>query len=340
MKKIYFSLVVFAFTFQLCKAQLSLTKAFNEPVIGNVYNKQHYDSTTAVPKVTGTGQTWNFTSLTPNTFVETSTYTTVASTPSPAVFPAATLAETMSGTDNTITMFKSTGTTFEFQGLHFVSEGVALNFSNTGVFATWPVNFGYNNTDQFGGSATSGTLTASFDGFLNVAGAGTGTVVMPGGLTLANCLQVIVTLTVNQVVGTSTETMISKEYTYYHSSTKFAVLSCQYQTTTSGTVTSKDFYAYVNTDVVAGLSQRVVKNNLSVFPNPTNDMIAISLDNVLNDQVNVRLTNMLGQVVKSEELGTDTHIEKKVNVSTLAKGIYTMNVTIGKTSSVRKIIIN
>lgn len=338
MKKIYFSLVLLAFAFQNVKAQLSLTKTANEPVLGDVYSKQSYDTITVVPKNTGTAQLWSFASWTATSFVETSTYTTVASTPSAASFPNATLAETMSGTGSSITYFKSTPTTFEFQGLHFPSNNVAVNFSNTAVFATWPVAFGYNNTDPFGGAST-GTVSSTLSGFINLNASGTGTVVMPGGTTLSNCLQVVVTLTVNQTAGTFSQTMVSKEYTYYHSSAKFPVLSYQYQTSTSGTTTTNSFNAFVNTAVVTGLSRNELSSNLSVYPNPAKEFLTVSLENNANDMVTYTISNMLGQEVKSANLGTNAKINSTINVAGLSKGIYMLNLKTGTATSVKKIII-
>ena len=72
------TLTILLMVSQISIAQLSLTKAFNEPVIGDIVNWQQYDSTTAIPKSLGAGQNWNFNSLTTNTYVQTSTYTTVA----------------------------------------------------------------------------------------------------------------------------------------------------------------------------------------------------------------------------------------------------------------------
>jgi hypothetical protein len=339
MKKIYFSLVLLAFTSQVSKAQLSLTKAFNDYAVGDVNSRQKYDSTTAIPKTTGAGQTWNFSSMTANSNIEIVTYTTVASTPNASLYPQATIAETMSGSNSSITYFKSTATTLEYQGLQFPSSGVAINFTNTGIFTTWPVTMGYNANDTFGGAQT-GTATNSFDGSINVQGAGTGTVVLPGGgPTLTNCLQVIVSLTVNMVFGPSTQTMVSKQYTYYHNSNKFPVLAIEYQTTTSGTVVTKDVSTYVNTAIVAGLTQHEINNNLSVFPNPASDMLNISLDNAANETVSVSLTNMIGQTVKEQNLGSNTSIKSNLDVNGLSKGIYLMNVKIGNSSSVKKIVI-
>ncbi|HWY12840.1 MAG TPA: hypothetical protein VN026_16010, partial [Bacteroidia bacterium] len=92
MKKLYTLILSITFAFTV-NAQLSLTKAANEPVLGDVVTQQGFDSTGVIPKNTGGAQTWNFSAFTQNTVVTVSTYTTVASTPSAASFPAATLAQ-------------------------------------------------------------------------------------------------------------------------------------------------------------------------------------------------------------------------------------------------------
>ena len=66
MKKIYLSILASAFAMTV-NAQLTLTKAFNEPVVGNVNTQKGYDSTGVIPKATGAGQNWNFSTLTTNT---------------------------------------------------------------------------------------------------------------------------------------------------------------------------------------------------------------------------------------------------------------------------------
>jgi len=336
MKKIYFSLLLIAGTLQISNAQLSLTKAANEPVIGDINNRQQYDSTTVVPKATGSGLNWSFMSLTPTGTYVSSTYTNVASTPSAASFPNATLAEDQGGGD--YTFYKSTPTTLEFQGIQF--PGIALNFSNTGIYATWPVNFGYNATDPFAGSAVTGSITTNFTGNANINGAGTGTVVMPGGLTLTNCLQVVSTIDYTLTQGSLTITAVEKEFNYYHSSNKFPVLAILYKTEITGTVTTKTFEAKVNTAIVAGLNAHEISNNLTVFPNPANGVINISCDNNSNEAININLTNILGSVVKKESFGAENKIRVTMNVSDLPKGIYFINVNIGNTSSVKKIVID
>ena len=151
-------------------AQLTLTKAFNEPVLGNTTAKQGYDSVGVIPKNIGAGQTWNFSALPTNTVVEASTFTTVASTPNGASFTAATLAE--DDGQGGYVYSKSTATQYELVGI--VDPNITLNFTNTAIAAIWPVTMGYTNTDNFAGTASSGTMTGTSIGTITTVASGTG----------------------------------------------------------------------------------------------------------------------------------------------------------------------
>ncbi|MEO6304741.1 MAG: hypothetical protein ABIP51_16385, partial [Bacteroidia bacterium] len=93
MKKIYFAILSGLLFTQISHAQLTLTKAFNEPVIGDNYPTQRYDSTGVLDNSFGPNTFWDFSTLATNTAVAASNYTTVASTPSASSYPNATFAE-------------------------------------------------------------------------------------------------------------------------------------------------------------------------------------------------------------------------------------------------------
>ena len=95
MKKIYITLLSGLFIGQL-SAQ-TITQAANEPVSGDVSSYKGYDSTGVVPKNTGAGVSWNFSSYTINTTTTSSTYTTASSVPAATNFPGATKAEDQGG---------------------------------------------------------------------------------------------------------------------------------------------------------------------------------------------------------------------------------------------------
>lgn len=328
MRKIYLTLSLVA-AFMCNNAQVTLTKAFNEPVIGDLYVKASYDSVTAVPKNTGAGQLWNFSTFTAGSFTETSTFTTVASAPNASVFPAATVAENQGGSN--YTMYKSSGSNWEVQGINSNSGGAVVNFTNTGIFATWPIAFGYSNSDVAGGTGSSSGGPTSISANISTSASGSGTVMLPGGVTINNILQVIQTITVSQTTGTMTGGFIQTTYDYYSSTQKFPVISIQYK--------PGGFNAFINKNVVAGLTEHSLSNDFSVYPNPAHDRLNLTINNKGADNVTATISDLLGREMKSISLGNKVNVSETVSVKELAKGIYVLKLTNGVDVSTRKIII-
>ena len=335
MKKIYLACMVCVFTLS-ANAQLSLTKATTEPVLGDVNIKQGYDSTTVLPKNTGAGQLWDFSALTTNTLVEVSTFTTVASTPSAAAFSSATIAEDKG--QGSYTYAKSAATQYELVGI--VDPSISLNFTNTAIAAVWPVSMGYSNTDTFAGSASSGTTTGTAAGTVNTVGSGTGTLVIPGGTTFTNILQVTShqQIKLNFLFGIVTATMVATDYNYYHSSQKFPILNVNY-TNVSGAFTSTSATVKINNAVITGVNDLNYDATFAVFPNPAKDHFNVSLDNVSKANCYIEIFNSLGQTSKSIYLGNEPNISSNVVISDLYPGIYVVKTTLGNKVSVRKLII-
>ncbi len=336
MKKFYY-LILFALAFQISKAQLTLTKAANEPVIGDIHVVQLWDSTSAIPKATGAGVIWNFSSIVSTTNVFTSNFTTVAvSSPSPASFPSASFAESNSGDYN---MCKSTATTYELVGYQssFGGSNSVIIYTNSAIFAVWPIAMGYTATDTYSGSDVSATVTTIDTGTFNTNAKGTGTLILPGGLTLTNCLQIVTTSTdVFTIAGTGTVTSIQRQYDFYHSSQKFPIISVSYGFA-GGSVSYCDIT--VNNAVLAGIKEQELKSNISVFPNPAKESITISLYNNLSKEIRVQIANLLGETVKMENLRQDGLSETKLNVNDLPQGVYFINIQIGTSTEVKKLVI-
>lgn len=91
MKNLYFTTLAIASAFTL-SAQVTLTKAANDPVIGDLNKLTYYDSVSVVPKSTGTNQIWNFSGMTAQGS-NTVAYVNPSSAPGASLFPSATIAE-------------------------------------------------------------------------------------------------------------------------------------------------------------------------------------------------------------------------------------------------------
>ncbi len=335
MKKIYlsFSIIITAFS---ASAQLSLTKAFNEPIIGDVDSRESYDSVIALTNTMGANKLWDFSSLISSSVTSVGTYTTVSSTPNGSNFPSATLAK-----DDGLggyTYSKATATQYEIVGID--QPNLVLNFSNTAIASVWPINMGYTNTDLFSGTAVANTtLTGTANGTVTTLGSGTGTLIIPGGASFTNILQVKSkqVINVNLLFGFVTATLTVVNYDYYHSSQKFPLLTVSY-TDAQGAFANTSASIDVNTNVITGINDVNFDATFAIYPNPAKDAVSIKLQNSKNENCKVEIINCLGEVSEIYNFGNSTDIVNSISIEKLTPGIYYVKTTLGKKTSIRKLI--
>jgi hypothetical protein len=334
MKKIYLSIIGIGFMLS-ANAQLSLTKSFNEPVLGDINTKQGFDTVAVLPSNTGTNQVWDFSALTTNTVVDVVTFTTVASTPNGANYSTATLAD--DDAQGAYNYYKSTATQYEVVGLE--DPNLSLNLSNSAIAAIWPVSMGYSNTDVFSGTASTTAGNGTATGTINTIASGTGTLMLPGGLSFTNVLQVKASqrVHVSLAFGLITATVVSTDYNYYHASQKFPLLTVSYNDI-SGALTSNTGTVKVNNLLITGINKLSSNDLLTVFPNPAKNDINIKLNNKFSENCEVTIYNAFGQVVKSSLLGNSADISSHICIDDLSSGIYTVKTNIGNKVAFRKII--
>ncbi len=333
MKIIYLLIFSLFLTSNILNAQLTLTKAFNEAVIGDINIRKGRDSAGVIPKNTGVNQVWNFSTLITNTVTEIASYTTVASAASGTAYPAATMTEFDAVNSNDF--IKITATTYEFLGTN--NPSTALNYTNSAIFATWPVSMGYSGSDVFAGSAAITTLTGTAIGNIATNATGTGTLQLPGGLNFTNVLQVQLTTTLNLNLagGATTATVVGRQYMYYHGSQKFPILTVNYNRA-SGAFSYFTVDILVNNMVLTGIKETLLNNDFNIYPNPSNGSFTIkSLRN--NSGSNIEVINLLGEIVYTENIYSEN---QTLDLNQLKNGIYALKISEkGKLISNNKIII-
>jgi multisubunit Na+/H+ antiporter MnhE subunit len=344
MKKIYFAILSGLFFTQISNAQLILTKAANEPVIGDVNNSSRWDSTATLDNNTGPNTFWDFSSITSNTSSSTSNYTTVAGTPSASTYPNATFAEDLGG--GAFNYWKSTSsptTQLELLGIAQASLSFNLN-ANSAIAYIWPIAFGYNKTDAFSGAVSaqtpSGTVNGTATGTALTIASGTGTLLLPGAITFTNVLQITSTQTINASLafGFITATIVSKSCQYYHGTQKFPILTVNYQDI-SGAFSGSSGTIRINNSIYTGIREASLNSDFSLYPNPATDKLNVVLTNKKAESVSVKVFNNLGQLVKTAQLGTATDINNQIDLTGLSSGIYVVKTTVGNASSSKKLII-
>jgi hypothetical protein len=300
---------------------LVLTKASNEPVSGDTKSFRRFDSSGVVPKSTGANMNWDFSAITQNTAVSSSTYVLPSSVPSSSAYAGTTLVEDQG--NNSYFFYKSVSSpSTSFESLGFESSNFSLTFTNSAVGAVWPIGYGYANTDTYSGNVSQ-PVTGTLNGTIVTMGSGSGTIILPGGQTYTNVLQVktvnTTTITSGSGFTTITGTISTTDYSYYHSSQKFELLTVSYQkqnlaSIAGPTVTSSGSIRINNAVVVNGLNEQLLNVSLSVYPNPVSDVLNIA---VTEAQISsVEIYSQLGQQVY-RSVNT-----AKMDVSALTKGIY------------------
>jgi hypothetical protein len=82
-------------------------------------------------------------------------------------------------------------------------------------------------------------------------------------------------------------------------------------------------------------------SNLTAYPNPNNGIFAIKVDVITPGNVNIRLTDMLGRIVYENTLMNQSgEIRDNINVSALAKNVYTLEVSTEKGRAAKRIIVD
>ena len=96
----------------------------------------------------------------------------------------------------------------------------------------------------------------------------------------------------------------------------------------------------INVTPAVGLSEALAIRNLSIYPIPAKTIINLKLEVLENGHAEVRLINMLGQVVQNQNInlskGINTHT---INVNELNRGVYLLEIQHSKNRLVKRIVV-
>lgn len=298
-------------------AQTTITKSFNDPVVGDILNNVvingNVDNTP-----TGTGVTFNNSTVTAGT-ASTNTYTSPTAADL-TNFVGATIKH--SDGSGTSVFYKQSADKLEIVGIENPSG--TLKFTNPGTAITYPTTYGTNTTDTAQGSLVASGTTAYFKGNIVSNADATGTLIV-GTQTFNNVLRLKITQNYNIYmdatmlfsVGTATNTT----YMYFDATHKFPLLNYAAATinvpvasinqSTSGSQ-AQNFIFLSTADIQA-------KNTIKMYPNPVKDILFIEG----NIDKKSKATVFTAEGRKVTEV---TFENGQWNTSNLEKGVYFMEV--------------
>lgn len=278
----------------------TITKAFNDPVIGEIVNNVNIVGTVD-NSATGSSATFTNTGLTAGTATVT-TYSAPTSTELSS-FPGSTIK--MTGGGNTA-LYKQTATKLEITGL--ITPDATLNFSaNNGTVITYPASFGYNETDQAQGTFTSTTASGLFKGTIVNTADATGTLLI-GNKTYTNVLRIKSVQNFNLYQSTDTffifpiGTVTNTSYSYYSSANKFSLLN-----SISGNISVPLLSINQSTSGATALNEVFLavadfksKSKLMIYPNPAHNFIQVKGE--VSNHSKADIYGLDGKLIKTTNL--------------------------------------
>lgn len=352
MKKIYLIALSF-FALSQANAQLSLTKAANEPVVGDTYETLALDTTNTLPiAVTGTNAEWLFDGVTAQGGTSTFTIGATSSYTNASNYPGVTMVEE-DITNGTKTYYKTTSTGYDLVG---VDAGFFdLNYNtNSLTLATWPITMGYTNTDQGAGAITvnQGTtsLSGTFTSTITTEADGTGLLNINNYAYARNgVLRVKSSQLIEFSIGgglVAAGTIQNNIYNFYHSSSKYPILTLNYNyvdaTTFQGPLQQLQTTLSVLSDVTVGVKENEAKEVIfKAYPNPANNDVNIHFVLTQNESYTIEVVNMLGQTMKSLNLGDlqPGVYSENININDLTSGVYFIKVNGKNAQGIEKLIV-
>lgn len=294
-------------------AQTTITKAFNDPVIGETINNVNVNGTVD-NSATGNNVTFVNNSLTQGSASVTTYSAPTASEVS--TFPGTTIK--MTGNGSTV-YYKQTPTKLEITGL--VTPDATLNFStNNGTFITYPAAFGYSESDTAAGTFSATAGSGNFSGTINITGDAYGTLLI-GAKTYTNVLRIKSVQNFNLTVfGFPVGSVVNTSYAYYDSAHKFPLLSTTNAViTVQGTPQTTNLAQALN-ETFLSASDFVRKDTFKIYPNPAKDFIEFKGD--LSKYSKANIYSLDGKLIKTSDLKSG-----KVQVSELPPSSYFIEVS-------------
>lgn len=311
------TLLILISTTGFLSAQTTITKAFNDPIIGEIVNNVNINGTVD-NSATGNNVTFTNTNLTAGS-VSSATYSAPSSTEI-STFPGSTIKMTGGGST---AYYKQTATKLEITGL--VTPDAALNFStNNGTFIGYPAAFGYSENDTASGTFSATAGSGNFSGTIAISADASGTLLI-GTKTYPNVLRIKSIQNFNLTVfGFPIGTIANTTYAYYDNLHKAPLLSTTNAViTVQGTPQNTNIAQALNEAFLA-VSDLKLKEKLSIYPNPAQDFIQLK-GNTSKDS-KIKIYGLDGKLVKTTDVKSG-----KIEVSELPPAAYFIEVSDSKT---------
>ena len=322
-------------------AQFTMTAA-DYPAVGSSYQYMGLDTTGINEGMGGTGQTWDFSTATPNGFNLTIDVIDPSTHPDGASFPNATHCFTYSS--NTYQFFSNTNDSLKLEGdLSLVNTAIPYSLKPT--LLAFPANLNDIQQDTMYSSYNGGAVGPAVRfGNYNTIVDGDGTVMLPGGITYSNCNRVVhfAVYTDSSLafpIATS-HTQLTRVEWYVQGYPVPIMYTETREVAAGGTPNTTRSVYFIDTSVVS-IDQPTPITGMQLSPNPANDQVRLSYELTGNALATIEVYNMVGDRVRYLDQGDQVAGNYQLQLSTadLARGMYMVRLTAGEFTTTKKLVL-
>lgn len=278
---------------------------------------------------TGSGQTWDMSGATPSGGAETFFYILPSLAPGSDLFPDADIALQSAGALSTATYFDVQPDGLYDLGTFDSSGPVTVLYSDVDNTMRYPCSLGTTWSDDAAFETTvDGDPISAATSTSTYTADGTGTLILPNG-TYTDVLRLTHTSSETAESFGSTFAITKEEVIFRRPGTREVLASTIHHTYfTNGALTDELFQSYYLISVPTNITKEVV-SAFTVFPNPANDLVNVTMARSGNTLLTV--TDALGRVVLVQVPASAPSFT--LDVRTWSAGLYQVHLVDGKGNS-------
>lgn len=303
------------FTTTALNAQITLTSSTNTPAIGDSYSYVSIPNYTFNVSQSGANQTWDFSTASGTT--EKTNVINLLNSSEPATFPSANFVFYSLGT-NAESYLSSSNSDVSIEG-NYLAGTLRAVYSDKQEYLKFPITYNDVFNETFSGIVENIAASQTYNrsGTIEITADGYGNLILPYA-TINNVLRIKTVIKSTDIfMGfTLPETTTISHY-WYNTLNKFALANTS-EVYYTGSLISSQAYYLVESDLVLGTKNfALVDNNVSVYPNPSKDIVYIKNDSYNN--LNIDILDITGALIKSVRINSG---QNRIDVSDLQSGIY------------------
>jgi len=324
------TLLSFMFGISSLIAQTTLTAATTNPIVGESFDIHSYDASAVSVGSAGANVTWDFSTVT-STGVNTISWISSSSTPYSASYSNANLSFTGAGYyyyyATSSTDYSSCGGTNP--------SGQVISYSDLEKQLVYPMTFNTTYVDAFAATYDAGGMYLDRAGTMTGVADGYGTLILPYG-TITDVLRVkLVEDYDDSYAGSPMMTYDTEAYLWYKAGVHQAVFSHTTFIVNGGAPTIYGMYidaSEVGIDNVEG------SFGLHIYPNPNSGSFYVELTPNHKKTI-LEVIDIYGKIVYQTEYTNIATVKEKIDLSTLSKGVYIVQVTTEDSRETKRISI-